>query len=186
MNQIDELLATYDKQGNSIDPLPRSVVHTKPVTHWHGVVNVWLVNRAGQLMVSKRAENVGGNPGKWQTYFGGHVPAGMSYLETAVKELQEEVGLDISADSLHFIDKGQFANEDHLHFYESYVYLFVGQPNDLDFTDNEISEAKWMDMEVYEAARAEHPEQWCNACNPDNQKRIKDWLSTLKQIKFTL
>lgn len=171
----EELLQVYDEQGNTIKPLPRSVVHQKPVKHWHGVVNVWLVNKAGQLMVSKRSETVGGNPGKWQTYFGGHVPAGMTHKETAVKELEEEIGLTVNLDKLHLIDKGQFANEDHLHFYESYAYLFEGKPEDLNFSDGEISEAKWMSMEEYEHARTVNPEQWCNGCSDENRLRIKEW-----------
>lgn len=172
----EELLAVFDSRGNVIEPLPRSIVHRKPVQYWHGVVNVWLVNNAGELMVSKRGDHVGGNPGKWQTYFGGHLPAGLSHIETAVKELQEEIGLDIKSEDLHLIDKGQFANEDHFHFYESYAYLFNGQPKDLNFVDGEVSQAQWMSMEEYENARMVNPEQWCNECSPESQQQIMEWL----------
>lgn len=178
MRLNEELLQVYDQQGNPIDSLPRSVVHQKPVSHWHGVANVWLVNKAGQLMVSKRSESVSGNPGKWQTYFGGHVPAGMSHRETATKELREEVGLDIVPDNLQLIDKGQFSNEDHLHFYESYAYLYDGTPADLNFNDGEISEVKWMDMDKYWQEITNQLEQWCNGCDKENQHRIKNWLKT--------
>lgn len=171
-----ELLQVYNQHGDAIDPLPRDIIHQKPVKHWHGVVNVWLVNKSGDLMVSKRAETVSGNPGKWQTYFGGHVLAGMSHIETAVKELEEEVGLKIDPSELHLIDKGQFANDDHLHFYESYAYLFNRSPEELEFTDSEISEARWMKMSEFQQARTDHPEQWCNACNEENQRRITLWL----------
>lgn len=176
MNEKDELLQVYNESGDIIEPLPRSVVHQKPVEYWHGVVNVWLVNRDLQLMVSKRSESVGGNPGKWQTYFGGHVPAGLSHSETAVKELQEEIGLTIEPDKLHLIEKGQFSNEDHLHFYESYAYLYNGSPDDLTFSDGEIVQAKWFSIDDYWRAKTAYPEQWCNACNEENQKRIKEWL----------
>lgn len=175
----EELLQVYDAEGNVIEPLPRSVVHEKPVKHWHGVVNVWLVNKSGDLMASLRSKTVDGNPGKWQTYFGGHVPAGMTHLEAAAKELNEEVGLNIDLVRINLIDKGKFENEDHLHFYESYAYLFDGQPEDLNFKDGEIVEAKWMSMNEYEQARTEQPEQWCNACNEKNQELIKEWLKTI-------
>jgi isopentenyldiphosphate isomerase len=179
MNENDELLQVYNESGDMIEPLPRSVVHSKPVKYWHGVVNVWLVNNAGELMVSKRSGYVSSNPGKWQTYFGGHVSAGMTHIKTAVKELEEEVGLKIDSTDLYLIDKGQFANDDHLHFYESYAYLFNGSPEELEFSDGEISEARWMQMSEYQQARTDHPEQWCNACNEENQNRIKYWLKEL-------
>ncbi len=175
----EELLQVYDESGNAIEPLPRSVVHEKPVKHWHGVVNVWLVNKAGDLMVSLRSKSVSGNPGKWQTYFGGHVPAGMSHVQTVAKELSEEVGLDIDLVNINLIDKGKFENEDHLHFYESYAYLFDGTPEDLKFTDGEIVEAKWMSMEEYNLARTSQPVVWCNACNEKDQELIKEWLKQL-------
>lgn len=175
----EELLQIYDESGNVIEPLPRSVVHERPVKHWHGVVNVWLVNKAGHLMVSLRSKSVSGNPGKWQTYFGGHVPAGKSHLETVAKELSEEVGLNIDLMKINLIDKGKAENEDHLHFYESYAYLFNGNPGDLKFTDGEVVEAKWMSMDEYEQALTEQPEQWCNGCNKKNQELIKEWLKQL-------
>lgn len=169
----EELLQIYDESGNPTTALPRSVAHAKPIKEWHGVVNIWLVNEKAELLVSKRSETVSHQKGKWQTYFGGHIPWGLTHKETAVKELEEEIGLKIKPEDLHFIDAGKFANEDHLHFYESYAYIFLSPLNSLNFTDGEISETKWMSMEDYSEESQNHPEQWCSGCSPDNQKRIR-------------
>ena len=87
--------------------------------------------------------------------------------------------MNIDLVNINLIDKGKFENEDHLHFYESYAYLFDGQPEDLKFADGEIAEAKWMSMEEYELARTVQPEHWCNGCNEKNQELIKEWLRKL-------
>ncbi len=177
---MEELLQIYDEQGNILEPLPRSVAHQKPLIHWHGVVNVWLVNNDGDILVTKRSEVVAGNPGKWQTYLGGHLPAGLDHKTTAVKELQEEVGLSVNPDNLFLIDKGKATSPGHLHFYESFAYLFNGTPNDLTFNDGEIVDAKWLSMEHYNKERMDNPEFWCNGCNEENQERIKSWLQSIK------
>ena len=72
----DELLECFDLQGNPIERKSRQEIHTKPYIIWHGVSNIWVLNNLGSTLCSKRAETVSGNPGKWQTYFGGHAKAG--------------------------------------------------------------------------------------------------------------
>ncbi len=175
-----ELLQVYDEDGAVLAPLSRAEVHAKPLQHWHGVANVWLVNRRGEIIVSKRSTRVGGNPGKWQSYFGGHVSAGLTHREVAVKELAEEAGLEINGADLYLIDKGKRASADHLHFYESYAFLYEGDISELDFADGEVSEAKWLSLDEYERESKERPDEWCNDCDQENQSRIRQWLSNLK------
>lgn len=42
-------------------------------------------------------------PGLWDVSVGGHFTAGDTSLETACKEVREEVGLECDADSLRFV-----------------------------------------------------------------------------------
>ena len=57
--------------------------------------HVWIVNHAGMLYVQKRSMHVLNNPGKWAESSGGYVDRGMTTVQTAVTETQEELGLDI-------------------------------------------------------------------------------------------
>ncbi|MBI2038228.1 MAG: WecB/TagA/CpsF family glycosyltransferase [Candidatus Magasanikbacteria bacterium] len=175
-----ELLECFDEQGVIIEPHTRTEVHAKPLQYWHGVVNVWLVNSAGELLCSKRAENLSGNPGKWQTYFGGHIKAGKSFKENAVLELNEEAGVEIDQNNLFLIAKG--TNDADKHYFESYAYLFNGSVNDLKFNDGEVTEARWYTMGNYWAERNKNLENWCNGCKPENQELIKNWLALSTQI----
>ena len=170
----DEILECFDEKGNRTEPHTRQEIHTEPIKYWHGVANIWIVNPKAQLLCSKRAETLSGNPGKWQTYFGGHVKAGITFQEAAALEMDEEIGLHIEDDGLHFIIKGTHAASKH--FFESYVYLFLGDVADLTFNDGEITEVQWMDMDTYWQEKERHPEQWCNSCGPENQEKIKQFL----------
>lgn len=173
----NELLACFDEQGNSIEPQLRKVVHEEPLKFWHGVVNIWLVNKQENLLCTKRSETLSGNPGKWQTYLGGHVKAGKMFKEAAVLELDEEVDLPVNPADLFLAEKGK--KKEAKHFFESYAYLFNGSIDELTFNDGEIVEAKWISMDEYNKNREAHSEQWCNSCSAENQEKIKEWLASL-------
>lgn len=170
----DELLQCFDEQGQPTESRTRREVKEMPPRWWYAVSRIWLVNDAGQLMCSKRAEGLSGNPGKWQTYFGGHVKAGETIHESARTELAEEAGLTLPLEEFYLVDTGR--NEEKKVFFEHYAVRFNGQPSDLHFTDNEVTEAKWMSMDEYWKDQERHPEMWCNSCSPERQRLIKDWL----------
>lgn len=171
----DEMLECFDAQGQVVEPHTRQEIHAESLQYWHGVVNVWLVNSSFELLCSKRAADLKGSPGKWQTYFGGHVKAGFNFTAAAALELDEEIGLSIDYSKLYLIDAGK--NESSRHFYESYAYLFEGNEKDLVFNDGEITEVKWLTMEEYWQQKQLNPDQWCNSCGLENQKKIKHVLA---------
>lgn len=173
----NEMLACFDGQGSPIEPLPRGIACTDGSRQWHAVSNIWLVNGKAQILCTQRSFDVRGNPGKWQSYLGGHVKAGSDFIETATSELEEEVGLKISPKDLKLIEKGRY--EPWMHFYESYACFYRGELKDLKFNDGEVIGAKWYNMDEYWQERTANPESWCNPCLPANQEEIKRWIRTL-------
>ncbi len=173
-NKNDELLECFDEHGSIIPPQPRKIVHSQPVVVWHGVTAVWLINDQGLILCSKRGKHNDGNPNKWQTYFGGHVKAGNSFEETAVAELWEEIGLECLSDKLFFIDSGKRA--DVMHVYKMYAVLFNEPLNDLKFVDEEVSEARWLSFQDYQAEINSNTADWCNGMNADQYKKIVEVL----------
>jgi len=170
-----ELLQCYDEQGNPSGSKTRQDM--KVATDcWGGICNVWLVNDKAQLLCSKRSEGLSGNPGKWQTYFGGHVPVGLSFREAALKELSEEIGIKFEDADLFLIYQGK--DDVNKKFFESYAVRFNGNSNDLVFTDGEITEARWMTMDEYVEEEKAHPELWCNGCKPERQEAIRRWVDS--------
>lgn len=80
---------------------PRQLVHRDG--DWHRTAQIWVVSGAHEVLCDLRSDAVDSWPGYWDALFGGHVPAGSDYLETAVRELQEEVGITARPDELIFI-----------------------------------------------------------------------------------
>lgn len=171
----EEILQCYDDLGNpTTEGQPKSEVKKKPYRWWYGVTKIWLVNDAGEIMCSKRSATVSGNPNKWQTTFGGHVPFGMTFEENAVKELDEEAGLSVTTDDLFPVRKDR--SDEYGCFSSGFAVRFNGQPADLKFEDGETTEAKWKSMEAYEKERAANPDEWCNRCTEEDQRTILSWL----------
>ncbi|MBU0707502.1 NUDIX domain-containing protein [Patescibacteria group bacterium] len=61
----------------------------------HRIVHVLVFNRAGEMALQLRSQNVSFLPGYWSTSAGGHVISGETYEEAAKRELKEELGLEV-------------------------------------------------------------------------------------------
>ncbi len=67
------------------------------------VVQLWIRDELGQYLIQQRAHHLVDAPGIWATT-AGHVQAGEDSRSAALRELDEEMGLQISPDLLsHFL-----------------------------------------------------------------------------------
>lgn len=99
-----ELLDVLDEKGNITgEVLGRKEVHATGL--WHRCAHVWIINPKGELLLQKRSTKVANYPGMWDVSAAGHVSAGESKLETAVKELEEEIGVTADPAELIVIDE---------------------------------------------------------------------------------
>jgi 8-oxo-dGTP pyrophosphatase MutT (NUDIX family) len=54
-------------------------------------VHIWLYDSQGNLVLQKRSESKDTFPGRWDVSVGGHVTSGDTVMETALKEVEEEL-----------------------------------------------------------------------------------------------
>jgi isopentenyl-diphosphate Delta-isomerase len=76
----------------------RNEAHSKGL--WHSTVHIWIRNRAGELLLQKRSATKESHPGLWDISCAGHVSAGDSSRDAAVRELREELGISINSSKL--------------------------------------------------------------------------------------
>jgi len=95
-----------------VDVLTRGGVATgiakpKPDVHrdgdWHRAVHVWIVQPDGRVLVQKRALVKENNPGLWDVSAAGHISAGETQIDAAIRETREELGLEIAASELRHV-----------------------------------------------------------------------------------
>ena len=87
----NELFDVVDEHDRVTGQAPRRVVHAHG---WrHRAVHVLVLNRAGKVFLHLRARTKDLFPGTWDSSCAGHVGAGEDYDGTAVRELEEELGV---------------------------------------------------------------------------------------------
>ena len=85
----------------------RTQVHTDGDIH--GTSHVWLVRYTDKnkkkfdILLQKRAATKDAYAGCYDISSAGHIPAGQDYLESAVRELEEELGIKADPEKLKFI-----------------------------------------------------------------------------------
>jgi len=152
-----ELFDVLNEDGSRTGKVTeRGVAHMEGTLH--GTVHIWLVRPNEQsgydVLLQKRSACKDSNPGSYDISSAGHVDAGDEVLESALRELYEELGIVATADELKEIGqhRGQFEAEFHGKLFRdnelSTVYLYQ-KPIDisqLKLQEEEVEEVIWMDF----------------------------------------
>lgn len=67
---------------------------------WHRAAHLWIVTPDRRVLLQRRAPAKENWPGRWDVSVAGHVSAGESAAEAAVREAREELGLVVRPDDL--------------------------------------------------------------------------------------
>ena len=90
MESFDELDCAGNPTGNIVS---RTEAHKKGL--WHGTVHIWIPGPRQTLVWQKRSLSKDTNPGLWDISAAGHVEAGQTSIDAAVREVYEETNLRI-------------------------------------------------------------------------------------------
>ncbi|MGZ4970721.1 MAG: NUDIX hydrolase [Methylobacter sp.] len=90
-----ELLSVVDENDCVIDTCARNIIHATGLRH--RAVHILVFNEQGLLFLQKRSMKKDLNGGLWDTSAAGHVDAEEDYDTSAVREIEEELGITESA-----------------------------------------------------------------------------------------
>ncbi len=108
---MDEYVDILDNSGRPTGKTAlKSEVHRKGL--FHPTVHVWLYTANGMVLLQQRGKDKKTHPLLWDVSVAGHVSAGEEILTAAIREVREEVGLELRKDDLEKV--GVF-NEVHEH-----------------------------------------------------------------------
>ncbi len=141
-----ELIQIVDENGNFTGTImDKEEAHDKNLLH--NEVAVFIINNNKQVLLQKRSANKRFNPNKW-ALCAGHVDANESLENAALRELKEEVGLEIPLEELHPIAEREFTLGDS-NSHITYFFYTKSNKSETDFIiqKEELSEVKWFDLD---------------------------------------
>lgn len=110
------------------------------------VVEIAIVNSKQQLLLSQRSKLKNKNPLKWETTQGS-VKSGEDSIEAAIRELKEELGLDISKDMFEYV---KTIKDDDEHIFKDIFRINMDvKINDISFSDGEVIDVKWVNKDEF-------------------------------------
>ena len=163
----------------------RKIIHEKGL--WHRQVSCWIMNQKGELLFQKRAKTKKCNPNKWSKT-GGHVDTKEEPVEGMIREIKEEIGVDIPKEKIKLLSikkyQKNYYKKDILHRYYGYDYItFVDYKiEDYKIQKEELSEVKYITIEEMEKIKQKNDENY-TFVKWDNFDEI---ISMLKQERNNL
>jgi isopentenyl-diphosphate delta-isomerase type 1 len=160
-----EYFDILDKDGHLTGQTKlRSEVHRDG--DWHRSIDIWVMNSKGELLIQKRSLQKESYPGLWEVSCSGHVGAGENPLESAVRELAEELGVEVSPSQLQFLfeDKeenttngGTFINKE---FKEIYLLNLDLPIENYHLQSEEVDEVKYVPHKELEEQIKNNPAEF--------------------------
>ena len=133
-----EILDIVDENGIPTgETVERGRAHREGIRH--RTAHLWLVRRKNgkiEILLQKRSAEKDSYPGCYDISSAGHIPAGIDYRSSAVRELKEELGIKADEEDLIPCGLRRF-------FYQN---TFHNQP----FSDNQVSMVFCLPMDMDE------------------------------------
>ena len=118
-----EYIDIFDENNN-----PTGKVKEKQQAHedgnFHRTAHIWIINDKNELLLQKRSASKKSHPNCWDISGAGHIRAGESVIDGAIRELKEEIGVKAEEKDLQYITTIKSTkNPKNLEF--QYVYLLI-------------------------------------------------------------
>lgn len=155
---MDELIDILDSDGTATGKsCLKSVAHRKG--YYHATVHVWFYTADGKLLLQKRGAQKKTYPNKWDVSVAGHVHAGESVTEAAIREVSEEIGIDVTKKDLTSIAvrKGERSHPNGIQdneFYHVFICELKRDLHELSRQEEEVDDLGLFNLSLFENSAA--------------------------------
>lgn len=155
-----EYIDIFDENNNPIGKI-KEKQQAHEDGNFHRTAHVWIINDKNELLLQKRSASKKSHPNCWDISGAGHIRAGESVTEGAIRELKEELGVETTEKDLNYIATIKSTkNPKNMEF--GYVYLLRCNKKieDYIFEDDEVSEVEEF-KKLFEYIRNKEKDKYC-------------------------
>ena len=131
----------------------------------HRTSHVWIARKKEgrvQILLQKRCKNKDSFPGCYDISSAGHIPAGVDFIPSAIRELSEELHITVTPEELiecghrcMALDDGFYGEPFHDRQYSKIFLLWLDREESaFQVQEEEIESVRWMDFEECKKAVA--------------------------------
>ena len=152
----DEWFDVVNERDEVVGRKTRREVHATGL--WHRAVHVLVFDRQGRVFLQKRSMLKDLSPGLWDSSCSGHLDSGEDYDAAAVRELNEEIGICVSAPPERWF-RLEACEQTGWEFVWVYRLRHDGRP--LTLEPAEIQYGEWLAPAEVSARMKTRPDDYC-------------------------
>jgi len=150
----DEYIDIVTEQGKATgEKALKSEIHSKG--YYHNTAHVWLYTSHGEILLAQRSATKVICPSLWDVSVAGHVDAGEFIIHAAVREVKEEIGLELHPNDLQKIGVFkcfQSYNNNSINdneFHHTYIVELKVPLHELTLQTNEVDDVKLVTFDEF-------------------------------------
>ena len=139
-----EYIDIFDENNNPIgEKKEKQQAHEDG--NFHRTVHVWIINDKNELLLQKRSATKKPHPNCWDISGAGHIKAGETISDGTIRELKEELGVEIEEKDLQYITTIKSTkNPKNMEFQYVYLLRCNKKIEEYIFEDGEVSDVKYI------------------------------------------
>ncbi len=177
----DEFIDILNEEGEPTgEILLKSKAHANGL--WHASAQVWIITPDRKVLLQQRAANKDSYPNLWDISVAGHLSAGDTPLIAALREIEEEIGLQLNKEDLQYlktikrqkVPKDGFFDNEFNHLFLVKNPIEIGR---LKLQESEVAAVKLMDIKFFEKSLTENQAEFV----PHGEEYYRFILTQMKQ-----
>ena len=144
---MEEIFDVYKRDGEYLGTKPKSFCHSENPGVYHKPVWIWIINDQKEVLVQKRATRKKNNPDKWDMPSAGHVVAGETIIEGAIRETYEELGVKTKEEDYEYLF--EYIDDRTYEIAQVYLLYLNVKINNFKLQKEEVAEVKWLSFDEF-------------------------------------
>lgn len=145
---MEEIFDIYNRDGEYLGKKEKSVCHSPNPGFYHKPVWVWIINSNNEILIQKRAKCKKNFPSLWDMPSAGHVIAGESSIEGAIRETYEELGIKTKKEDYVFIK--EYIYDKFFEIAQVYLLKLDIKISEFKLQTEEVEQVKWVTLNEFE------------------------------------